>query len=355
MIAFLFVSGGIIALCAGFAKLLKKHRDRTFGILVRLALWFALAAVLLWKIQVNPASPAVVVVRYENSAILRAECPGFIRQLHCEHGQRVVVGQLLVTAENLEETSALTTIELDLNRAELRSLRYLAAGKTSSWEAEQEVVKSLRNRFSAQSNRVASLEFRAPVTGRVHAPRLTSMSDRFLGVGQQLLMIFPEEPPSLLVSASQRDSQHFNNGDAIRVRLRGRPEDLSATLTKIEKRATSAIPHPALAATAGGPLAVVGIADQSGGNRSGIARETFENESQRHFSGLNRPAANTGRELAGARIAAIGALDSTNPNLELAEGEWGYARLNDGQSVSAGSWMWQWIVRYVRAKFGAGR
>lgn len=349
----LFVAGGVVGMLISFVKMLGKQKGRAPLVVFRLACWIGVGAMLLRYVPVNPAVIAVAVVQYQHDADVRAECPGFVRELYCQDGDLVESGQLLARAVNPEETAMLAKIRLDLGRSEQRSLHYLAAGLLAAREAEEEVIKGLQDRLSAQQARVDSLEFRAPASGRLHAPDLASMKGQFLSTGQHLLTVFPMEKPALLVSASQNDAEQFESGDSIRVRLRGRQQELSAVLKKVEKQAGVEIPHPALASVTGGPLAVRNLSTETGRNLRGVAREVSKAETVRQFGGRGESSINWQQELATARLSAEAELTDELAALSppLAEGEWGKVLLNDREPEPLGSWAWKKIVRYVRDQF----
>lgn len=343
ILAAIFVIGGVVAMIAAFFKMLGRQRHRRGAVLIRCGIWAVLIGLVLWLPEVNPAPSAVAVVRYENAEILRADCPGFVDRTHCTHGARVAAGDLLLTLENAEERARLEKIQLDLRRSELRSQGYLAEKRRAAYEAEQEVVASLRDRLEAQTERVESLKVVAPSDGVVHAPGLGSMTGRYQETGQQLLTLYPNEAPTLLVTADQGDLDSFGEGDPIRLRLRGRQDELAATLTEVEKRATTVIPHPALVATAGGPLIVVnnGVGRPE---QAGVAGQSVEEQERLQFGGqeLARPRVTAAAEFTEAEVGRLG------------EGEWGMVRLGRGQPQSLGSWLGSAILRYLRAQFESG-
>jgi hypothetical protein len=169
---------------------------------------------------------------------------------------------------------------------------------------------------------------------------------RYLQAGEEIFTILPDAPPQLVLSARQDAIETLTeSGGAFRqfrVRFNGRSETLQAQIERIEQRATTAVPHIALASVAGGPLAVrqQGAAKQTE-RQQGLAKITAGlSDEQSHFSGLN-PDQTASLSLAEARIAAYASLlPSTQEMVPLREGEWGFARLRGANEYRLGAWMY---------------
>jgi hypothetical protein len=95
----------------------------------------------------------------------------------------------------------------------------------------------------------------------------TANTDRLVGTyvkaGEELIRVSDPNEKELLVTIGQRDAQAYQHavGGTSRVRLRGGTQ-LTATAEPLRPRARRSLPHPALAATSGGPLAVEPKADE---------------------------------------------------------------------------------------------
>jgi hypothetical protein len=79
----------------------------------------------------------------------------------------------------------------------------------------------------------------------------------YVNTGDELIRVSDPNEKELLITVGQSDAQAYQRavGAIAQVRLRGGTQ-LSALAKPLRPRARQSLPHPALAATAGGPLAV---------------------------------------------------------------------------------------------------
>jgi len=293
------------------------------------------------------ALAVLALVEFPDKAVLRPEIPAFVERVHVRPGQEVKEGQLLATLRNREEESTLEQLRLDLRRSELQSLSYLNADRLASYQAELEVQNGLRERLTVQTRRMQSLQVKAPVPGRLEAANLDSLPGRYLRTGERLFTIYPATPPRLLVSARAEDSENVVPGP-IRFRLRGRENELRGEITRVEQRATTAVPHPALAASLGGPLPVREVSQRT---QEGAATQAGGPEALSHFRGLKPEFDGLNQELARPRLVAYARIDFPDGADPVHEGEWGYVRLSRERGERLGGWLFRHASQYLRERF----
>jgi len=199
-----------------------------------------------------------------------------------------------------------------------------------------------------------ALRVEAPVDGRVVARRLESLPGKWVEVGDEILTVAPNDDKELLISFRQKDIDDLaRQGDLdVRIRLRGRADELSGVIERIESRATRALPHEVMAAPNGGPLALRTSREPPSEREREIAGGGGDSELD-YFAGLgdgNRQK----RELARARFAGRARIDQDIAG-RLMPGEWGYVRFADAERERLGKWLYQEISSYVKERIDQAR
>lgn len=327
------------------------------GALTRLGLLFGVIAAALFFIRVNPTGKALAVVEFEGEERVRAGMKALVTRVLVGEGDLVAVGDPLANLSNPDEESARDQLALELALAQARARGYYQAGELAAHQAELEVIGGLGKKLEESNRYLAGAIVTAPVSGRVVARHLPSLPGKWVEVGDEIVTIAAGSEKELLLSIRQEDIENVAGllGRELRVRLRGRPGEWVGKLDRIESRATTLVPHPALIANHGGPLAIQARSDPSGGGR--------ENElaSQRQappggsgpFSGLENP--DPQYELARPRFTARAVLSSPAEAAEWLSGEWGYVRFGEAERQRLGAWLYEGFGNYLREKFDQAR
>ena len=140
--------------------------------------------------------------------------------------------------------------------------------------------------------------------------------------GSDLLILGREDVKQCVISVSQDDVQDTmaKVGRPVRVRI-GSSKPVLGTLRRVEPRASAKLPHPAFAATKGGPIAVK--------DRTGPHGESSVEFAEPRFKGV------------------VDLLPEDAKNL--ASGERGYARVGY-RSETLGRWLFRGIRRYIEQR-----
>lgn len=208
------------------------------------------------------------IVDYQDLAVVRNTVPGFIEKVHVSDGQCVEAGDLLLEIRNDE----LSTDYQDLILADEQiAIRYRVALDNHQITAAQIELRNreaLRQRLVEKQRKYDSLQVRAPVAGRVVARQLLAMDGTYVKEGHELLAIGLESSKELVLSIGHQQIDEILPaiGSSVDVRVGSRPR-LKGMLKRIEPRATKQLPHPAMSAADGGPLAVTAT-EQNGDRRS---------------------------------------------------------------------------------------
>ena len=200
-----------------------------------------------------------VVVQFRDQQIARAPVDAFITHVHVERGQRVTTGMLLVELDAPDLLLQRDRKADDLKLAELRVIQLRRRGDLSEAAAETENAASLQRQLAELDEQVDGLRVFAIREGLVLHPHGDSLQGRFFNKGSEVMRVCDPHQKELLASVSESEMQAYQSAVfselPANVRLRG-GATLEAFPSPLRPRASRSLPHPALAATAGGPLAV---------------------------------------------------------------------------------------------------
>jgi putative peptide zinc metalloprotease protein len=221
-----------------------------------------LAAALLWTpVPFGATAPGIVTL--QDGGAVRAIVSGFIETLHVEPDQQVVVGDLLLTLRNRELESEHADLLLQLRQTGLQ--RQAAVNKYEAGDAQVagDLETALKTRLIKSSERIAGLQLRASVGGRIVLQNTDVLQGRYVHEGDELLLIDNYQSRELHISVAQEDQPQVQTlaGRNIRVRMGTRPA-VEGQLKRVNPRATLTLKHAALAAPEGGSLAVVAAEDE---------------------------------------------------------------------------------------------
>ena len=197
------------------------------------------------------------VVEYVDAAIVRAEGAGFLEEVGVESGQIVEAGDLLFQLTNAELEAQRRELRAEVERSELRSRVAQQAGDLASMSAEDDNRLSLRTKLSELDHLHEALLIRAPRAGMISAGDLHSLIGSYVTPGQELLVIGnpDDKEVRVLIAQDQFDAAKIADLNNALVRLNGDGCETIGHFHKVDPRATTHPPHPALCAGAGGPVA----------------------------------------------------------------------------------------------------
>lgn len=217
------------------------------------------------------------VVESVAAAIVRAETPGFVEEVCVESGQAVREGDPLVRLSNYELETQRRQLVIEIERSELRSRTFQQAGELAARLAEDDNREGLQTKLAELDRSCDLLLVRAPRSGLVSAGDLQSLLGSYVSPGRELLVIGnPDEKEiRVLVSQEQFEAASLSLAEVVRVRLIDDGLTMTGRLDKLEPRATTRSPHPALCAGAGGPIATK-LATNNAAARNGDSQELLE-------------------------------------------------------------------------------
>lgn len=200
-----------------------------------------------------------VIIRSRNEQIARAVTDAFVQDVYVMCGQRVKPGTILMILDDPELKVRRDDLVDDLQIAELRIVQFRRQGELAAAAAETEHAASLNRQLDELDEQLDSLQVVAERGGLVISSRLDNLKGRFVEKGEELVRVAEPKEKEVLATVSEKDTQAYqaaaNRKQMARIRLRG-GTIFNAVPASLRPRATQVLPHPALAATAGGPLAV---------------------------------------------------------------------------------------------------
>lgn len=212
------------------------------------------------------ASPGVV--EYGRNGLVRSRTDGFVRVVHVLDGQHVRAGDVLLELENQELTNECAAVALEMQQLAVRRRVAQDQRDASELQVLQRYELAMEERWSELCRRRDALHIRAPVDGLIVGRRLAELLGTYVREGEELLAIGQDDQKEFVLSLPQEQveqaRQRLGQPIPLRIGLRTR---VWGTLERIEPRATRELPHAALGAHTGGPLAVEASDDDPGDPR----------------------------------------------------------------------------------------
>ncbi len=210
---------------------------------------------------------APAVVDYERLSDVRAGTAGFVEQLLVHSGDVVEQGQLLVRLSNLQLESDIRDLQLTIQSSRRKAAVHHLRGELAAEQVEHEQRLAHQQRLEELLGHQAALNVRAPHGGRILAPRLADLLGTYIDTGGALLTVADESTRHVRALIAQQDFAWVAplQGSEVVVHLWGDPcGERLGRLDTLSPRASDRLPHPGLAATAGGPLAVKAMPSDQG-------------------------------------------------------------------------------------------
>lgn len=217
----------------------------------------SLLATLLW-VPCPGARQVPVVVEYANRSIVRTNSPGFVRKVHVFDGQAVAKGHLLVELDNDELAVEKKELESSYQQEVVRQRVALNQRDGSEAQIAEQNLNSIRERLGEVTDQLESLQIKATTDGIVVARNLEQSIGTYVKEGEVILTVADETEKELVVSVAQEeiDAVIPRVGKPIRFRIGGRLAR-NGRLDRLDPRASTDLPHPAMSSQVGGQLAVV--------------------------------------------------------------------------------------------------
>jgi len=224
----------------------------------------ALPGIALFVLPLPLSSVVPAVVWLPEQAHVRPEVEGFIAALPVRDGDPVQPGDLLVVLDNPDLAAVREQLASRLDGLQADQYQLLLRDATAAQNLAEQIAKT-QAELQRTEERIAQLEVRAKVSGRLAMPRQSDLQGRFSHQGENLGYVL--EPTALRVRAAVAEEDAFlvrNRTHGAEVRLAESPgSPLSASMTQDEPAASHLLPSAALGDRGGGPY-VTDPSDQDG-------------------------------------------------------------------------------------------
>ncbi|MEL6108253.1 MAG: efflux RND transporter periplasmic adaptor subunit [Planctomycetota bacterium] len=200
-----------------------------------------------------------VVVRFQNEQIVRAPTDAFVQAVLVECGQRVDQGQLLVVLSQPELVVKRQRWidQRDLERS--KAIQHRRRSEIAMANAALDNAASLDRKIREIADQLAELRVVAARDGIVSTPRVSGLTGSYIRSGDEIIRVCDPHEKELLAIIDESDVDSYRQAvkqNAVgRVRFRG-GVSLQTPLCPLQPAASRVLPHEALAATSGGPLAL---------------------------------------------------------------------------------------------------
>lgn len=200
-----------------------------------------------------------VVVRFQNEQIARAPADAFVVSVYVQCGERVEQGTLLM---ELEQPELLLKRDQLIDRRDVevaKAIQHRRRGEIALSKTAEENAASLERQLAEVVLQVESLRILAERDGKITSPRTDRMLGRFVARGEELLRVSDPQEKEVLAVVAEDNLEAYKKAAAgsrlAEIRLRGGVR-IQAPLKQLQPSASRKLPHPAMAVTVGGPLAV---------------------------------------------------------------------------------------------------
>ncbi|QDT11675.1 site-2 protease family protein [Planctomycetes bacterium K23_9] len=200
-----------------------------------------------------------VVVRFQDEQVARASADAFVTAVHVQRGDRVKSGMLLVELSQPELIVQRDQKADDILLAQQRAVQFRRRGELSRTAAEMENAESLQRQLVELNEQIAGLRVTAIRDGVITSTDPRRLLGNYAKRGQELVRVSDPREKELLAVVGREDMATYQaavkSSSLSSVRLRG-GQTFYASPAMLLPRAIEALPHPALAASVGGPVAV---------------------------------------------------------------------------------------------------
>lgn len=218
------------------------------------ATW-ALAIVLLFGVIPLPfATLAQGVVWVPDNALVRPESGGFITAFDARDGQSVAIGDRLASLSDPALVTEGVRLRNEIQQKETELYRLMLRDQVAASNLQTHLDR-LAAELQRTEQRIAQLEIRATVAGRLAMPHQADIEGSYAPQGKPLGYIITQEPTTVRVAISQDAAALVQSGTrSISVRLAEAPGTaLPAEFRSATPSASDRLPSAALGDYAGGP------------------------------------------------------------------------------------------------------
>lgn len=192
-----------------------------------------------------------------DEAVVRPDTEGFVVEHLVRDGDAVEAGTPLLRLENEALRVQLAGLEAEVRQYEVETAGWFGIDATRRGLAADRLQRAQAER-DRLAQRVAALELRADIAGRVALDEHRLLRGRFVTQGEVVAHVLPAQAPLVRALVANDDIELVRDAaEGARVSLaHDGGGSVQATIERYVPRASRALPTPALGEAAGGPLAL---------------------------------------------------------------------------------------------------
>ncbi len=218
----------------------------------------ALSLAAMFMIFRAPAvTTAPAITKHKDEQIVRATGDGFLADILVRDGETVEQGQPLVQLYNGELQTQASSLQAERQASVIRSRMLHEQGKLAEYRAELDKIRGVDEQLIEVKDQIQSQTILADRSGTVFARGLENRIDQYFRQGDHLMSIGNFQSKVVSVSMAEEDFDYIKStlDQPVRISFPGMPI-METKFDSIKPRASDRLTDQALAATAGGPLAV---------------------------------------------------------------------------------------------------
>ncbi|QDV70167.1 HlyD family secretion protein [Rosistilla carotiformis] len=199
---------------------------------------------------------APAIVGYDPLIQVRAPTMGFVKRVAVRSGQQVHAGDVLLELENQPLQMKTAELAAQVQRSRTRARIYAASHQAAAYDVEQQQLAAIESEWNDRRGMLSNLIIRATKPGIVIGDTLESVLGTYVAPGESLMTLGPQGQCRIRALVPQRELEYFvaRVGQTVRVQMHGSP-GIVGRLESVDPRGDTRLPHAALSATAGGPIA----------------------------------------------------------------------------------------------------
>lgn len=231
-------------------------RRRMMGIVggCAMAIWLCWS-VLPWY----STSKVPLIVDYHPAQEIRVAVSGFLDQQLVTVGDRVSEGQVLARLSNRELEIEHQNLLLEIEQSKGRERDFHNHDAIAAVQVEQKNQASLYSKLKQVRKQIQGLVVLAPNDGVIAKSEMESRTGTVIASGDRLFVLGARNREKVMGMVDQADVDAFREaeGETLSIHIWGTgSKTMQGTVARVLPRASLELPHPALGAMAGGPLAV---------------------------------------------------------------------------------------------------
>jgi putative peptide zinc metalloprotease protein len=233
-------------------------------ITIRVMVLVSVIGVVLTQLSWSRDVIAPGVIDYAPNGFVRSQTNGFLSRVHVRQGDIVKQGQTVAELDNRQLLTDLDILTNQLARAEAAARIYLNYDELAKYKIENDNIEASKMQLALKQEQVDSLVIRAPIDGTVVTDQLYKNLGQYIEIGESLFQVGSAKDKVIYISVLQKDQYDHKklSNKPLEVRINHANKKTLYVQTQQETpRAYKALSYPQLAASNGGPLAVIPAAE----------------------------------------------------------------------------------------------